>query len=156
LTNKDARERIGGLEIPGFRLDKKPLALAAAVFAYFVAISVAFAAIGSAAGKMLFSNHDKPQLAVERVGDPAPATTAEKKEETPQDARATVAPAPQLKGAFVGNKGSNMYHESSCYWAQRIKPRDRVWFSSAQEAQAQGYKPCKACEPPGSATCVQK
>ncbi len=51
-------------------------------------------------------------------------------------------------GLFVGSAKSNKYHYPSCEWAKRIKPRNEVWFSSAEAAQAQGYVPCRVCKPP--------
>jgi hypothetical protein len=49
---------------------------------------------------------------------------------------------------FVGSIKSNKYHYPSCQWAQKIKPENEIWFSSSQDARAQGYVPCKVCSPP--------
>lgn len=46
---------------------------------------------------------------------------------------------------FVGSKNSNKYHLPSCRWVKRIKPENQVWFSSEEEAQSKGYKPCATC-----------
>jgi len=48
---------------------------------------------------------------------------------------------------FVGSVNSNKYHLPSCEWAQKISPSNEIWFSSAEEAQAKGYVPCKVCNP---------
>ena len=50
--------------------------------------------------------------------------------------------------SYVGSKNSNKYHYPSCVWAERIKPGNRITFSSAKEARAAGYVPCKVCRPP--------
>lgn len=43
--------------------------------------------------------------------------------------------------AYVGSKNSDKYHLLKCSWAKRIKPENRVCFSSAADAEAKGYKP---------------
>ena len=48
---------------------------------------------------------------------------------------------------FVGSVKSNKYHLPSCEWAQKISPSNEIWFSSAEEAKAKGYVPCKVCNP---------
>lgn len=71
----------------------------------------------------------------------------------PQDPAATQEPAtpqdPAAKGAFVGSAKSDKYHLPDCRWAERIAPANEIWFASAAEAGAQGYKPCGTCRPPG-------
>ncbi|VVB73091.1 Metal binding domain of Ada [uncultured archaeon] len=49
---------------------------------------------------------------------------------------------------FVGSIKSNKYHYPSCQWAEKIKPENKIWFSSSADARAQGYSPCKVCNPP--------
>lgn len=40
---------------------------------------------------------------------------------------------------FVGSKNSVKYHSPSCSYAKRIKPENRVCFSSKEEAEKRGY-----------------
>ncbi len=47
--------------------------------------------------------------------------------------------------AYVASKNSNKYHLSTCQWAQKIKPENKICFSSADEAQKRGYQPAKCC-----------
>lgn len=42
---------------------------------------------------------------------------------------------------FVGSKNSNKYHLATCLVAKRIKPENRVCFSSKEEAEKRGYLP---------------
>lgn len=42
--------------------------------------------------------------------------------------------------AFVGSRNSDKYHLPNCSWAKRIKPENRVCFTSAQDAESKGYK----------------
>lgn len=51
----------------------------------------------------------------------------------------------QKECALVGSKNSDKYHQPSCQWAERIKPENRVCFSSVEDAQAKGYQPAKCC-----------
>ncbi|OIO85543.1 MAG: hypothetical protein AUK32_06985 [Candidatus Aquicultor secundus] len=69
------------------------------------------------------------------------ATTA------PQTPNTTAAPA----GEFAGSVKSNVYHYPSCSYVDRINPENLIWFSSAEDAQAKGYRACKVCQPPGYA-----
>lgn len=41
---------------------------------------------------------------------------------------------------FVGSKNSDKYHLPKCSWAKRIKPENRVCFTSAADAESKGYK----------------
>jgi hypothetical protein len=49
------------------------------------------------------------------------------------------------KCVYVASKNSNKYHLSSCPWAQKIKPENRICFPSAEEAQKRGYQGAKCC-----------
>ena len=48
---------------------------------------------------------------------------------------------------YVGNANSKKFHVSSCSFAERMKPANRVNFNSRNEAIAAGYVPCKRCKP---------
>ncbi len=52
------------------------------------------------------------------------------------------------RGKYVGSVHSNIYHRPECKWAARISEANAVWFDSAAEARAAGYRPCRACKPP--------
>lgn len=41
--------------------------------------------------------------------------------------------------AFVGSRNSDKYHLPKCSWAKRIKPENRVCFTSATDAESKGY-----------------
>ncbi|MDD3486821.1 MAG: Ada metal-binding domain-containing protein [Candidatus Moranbacteria bacterium] len=47
--------------------------------------------------------------------------------------------------AFVASKTSDKYHLPTCAWAKKIKPENRICFSSKEEAESKGYKPAKCC-----------
>ncbi len=48
---------------------------------------------------------------------------------------------------FVGSRSSKIFHRASCSHAGRIKPENRVYFDSAEQALRQGRTPCKTCKP---------
>lgn len=37
-----------------------------------------------------------------------------------------------FQGKFVGSKNSDKYHLPSCHWADRIKPKNRIWFKNEE------------------------
>jgi len=49
------------------------------------------------------------------------------------------------KCAFVASKNSNKYHLSTCQLAAKIKPENKICFSSAEEALGRGYQAAKCC-----------
>jgi flagellar biosynthesis protein FlhF len=50
-------------------------------------------------------------------------------------------------GHFVANKNSDVFHQPDCKWAQKIKSKNRIVFSSAQAAQEKHFMPCRDCQP---------
>jgi len=54
----------------------------------------------------------------------------------------------QVKRFYVGWTYSKTYHYPDCIWAKNIPAGSQVWFSSPEEARAQGYVPCSTCKPP--------
>jgi len=57
-------------------------------------------------------------------------------------------PSPQAEVVYVGSIKSDKYHYPSCRYTGQIYPENLIGFSSAAEAQAMGYVPCKVCRPP--------
>ena len=50
--------------------------------------------------------------------------------------------------SFMGSINSDKYHYPDCKHAGSIKPKNRIVFSSIEEAKSKGYSPCKVCKPP--------
>lgn len=46
---------------------------------------------------------------------------------------------------YVGSINSDKYHCPTCHHAGNILPENRICFSSKEEAEAEGYVPCKVC-----------
>lgn len=49
------------------------------------------------------------------------------------------------KCAYVASKNSNKYHLPTCQFAQKIKPENKICFSSKEEAEKRGYQGAKCC-----------
>ena len=50
-------------------------------------------------------------------------------------------------GTFMGSITSKKYHRLDCRYALKIKPENRIYFESVEDAKGQGYLPCKSCSP---------
>ena len=50
-------------------------------------------------------------------------------------------------GTFMGSITSKKYHRLDCRYALKIKPENRIYFQSVEDAKGQGYLPCKSCSP---------
>lgn len=48
---------------------------------------------------------------------------------------------------YLGNKNSLRLHRPDCPLAAKMKPANRVRFTSLNEAYSQGYSPCRSCKP---------
>ena len=48
---------------------------------------------------------------------------------------------------LVGSITSKKYHRPDCRYAQKIKPENLISFADTEDAKAQGYLPCKVCNP---------
>jgi len=70
----------------------------------------------------------KPTLAVRSAPAPVPS-------DTPDPCR------------YIGNKNSKKFHLAACEWAKKTSEQNRVCFATREEAIAQGYEPCKVCQP---------
>ena len=50
-------------------------------------------------------------------------------------------------GSYVGNANTGKFHVSSCSSVNKMYKKNKVFFSSRDEAINQGYVPCKRCNP---------
>jgi len=49
---------------------------------------------------------------------------------------------------FVGSRESDVYHDPNCRYVNMINAENIIWFTSAEDARAHGYRPCRVCRPP--------
>jgi competence protein ComEC len=61
--------------------------------------------------------------------------------------RSSTKSAPVQAGGcrYIGNRNTHFFHSPSCSYLPA--PKNRVCFSSREEAIRQGYRPCKKCNP---------
>jgi hypothetical protein len=52
----------------------------------------------------------------------------------------------KIMGNFVASKNGTKYHYPWCSGAQSIKEENKIWFSTAEEAQKAGYEPASNCK----------
>lgn len=56
---------------------------------------------------------------------------------------AAVLAAPQ----YVASIHKEPFHRISCRWAQKISPKNAVYYNTREEAVQDGHRPCKVCRP---------
>jgi endonuclease YncB( thermonuclease family)/methylphosphotriester-DNA--protein-cysteine methyltransferase len=81
-------------------------------------------------------------------------------QETPQAEKPKTTPTPKpaegatdtaASGEVVGNKNSKIYHNPGCPGYKSVSEKNRVFFKTAEEAEAAGYKRAKNCKASDSA-----
>lgn len=50
-------------------------------------------------------------------------------------------------GTYIGNSNSHKFHVPTCKSVGKMSEKNKVTFSSRDEAINQGYQPCKVCNP---------
>lgn len=45
------------------------------------------------------------------------------------------------QGAYAGSKNGTKYYTPDCAGLERIKPENRIWFQTVEDATLQGYTP---------------
>jgi hypothetical protein len=63
------------------------------------------------------------------------------------DASASRSTDKEAEAQLVGSSTSKKYHRPDCRYALKIKPENRITFAGVEDAQKQGYLPCKTCSP---------
>jgi len=48
-------------------------------------------------------------------------------------------------GNYVASSQSDVFHRPSCRYVDQIKPENKIYFSTRDEAIASGRRPCKVC-----------
>ena len=48
---------------------------------------------------------------------------------------------------FIGNLVLGIFHLEACHWVDTISVKNRVGFTTAADARAHGFKPCRICSP---------
>jgi len=73
---------------------------------------------------------------------------AQKVIEVPQSEKTNSdSPPVANESGYIASKSSKIYHRPTCPHAKRIDPAKSVRFSSREEAEKTGRRPCKTCKP---------
>ena len=48
---------------------------------------------------------------------------------------------------YIASKNSKVFHKTTCSWAENIAPKNRVGYSTLEQVEQDGKRPCKACKP---------
>ncbi|OPY50627.1 MAG: hypothetical protein A4E49_02657 [Methanosaeta sp. PtaU1.Bin112] len=75
------------------------------------------------------------------------AVTGEEKEPESGEKSLQASSSQEAEGKFVGSITSKKYHRPDCRYALKIKADNRIYFLSGEDAEEQGYLPCKVCSP---------
>jgi TatA/E family protein of Tat protein translocase len=80
------------------------------------------------------------------VATPATATLPSETEATPAEESARI-PVAVSTEPFCAQRGSRLYHRSTCDWVRRIPAAERLDFASMSAAKGEGLAGCPVCEP---------
>ena len=105
-------------------------------------------------GTQMFLDTDK-KLTMADVGATTTGQTQQQPvsqpTETPQQPSNPPTETPQQPiqntAVYIGNKNSKVFHKADCSSVKRMKESNKVTLSSKEQAIAQGYTPCKVCQP---------
>lgn len=76
--------------------------------------------------------------------------TGESRQISSVEASPSVTTLPQTTApsvTYIGNQNSHIFHYDWCESVSKMKDKNKVYFSSREEAVNAGYKPCQRCNP---------
>lgn len=76
--------------------------------------------------------------------------TGESRQVSSVEASPSVTTLPQTTApsvTYIGNQNSHIFHYDWCESVSKMKDKNKVYFSSREEAVNAGYKPCQRCNP---------
>lgn len=95
-------------------------------------------------GRLFVIVKNRPPVTLETSAENlAAAATSDKVSEA---STAPLATKPSPQGLYVAARGGTAYYYPWCPAAARISEKNKVWFSSKEEAEKAGYKPAKNCK----------
>lgn len=56
-------------------------------------------------------------------------------------------PSDDVEGTYIGNKNSHVFHRDTCSSVGKMNTKNKVSFSSREEAIEKGFEPCGKCNP---------
>ncbi len=63
-------------------------------------------------------------------------------------------PRPGSEDVYVcaAERGGSSFHRASCVYVKDVKDDDKIHFSTYEEAEAKGLRPCEECIPGGKSS----
>lgn len=111
-------------------------------FLSFLLLAVALLGFGVSLLPFLSSRSSRssrpPPFTPSVTSPPPPRPYSEVFEESPRMKQTKTTFSP---GKYVGSTFGATFHEPKSEWAKKIKPQNRVWFSTKEEAEKKGYQP---------------
>lgn len=83
----------------------------------------------------------------ENGNESLPVETAEVENDTSAGKPVAMSSSMDTSEALVGSSTTKKYHRLDCRYVAKIKPENRINFTSPEDAKRQGYLPCKSCNP---------
>ena len=77
---------------------------------------------------------------------PAPSALPSESEVTPAESGTPTSVVVSTE-PFCAQRGSRLYHRSTCDWVRRIPGGERIDFATMSAAKAEGLAGCPVCEP---------
>lgn len=101
-------------------------------------------------GVLKSENYQKSPLIIEKPAQcenivDTTQTSQKTQNLTSEKASTTIGEVAPINCQFVASKTSDKYHKSTCSWAGRIKPENKVCFATEQEAIDKGLKRASCC-----------
>jgi TatA/E family protein of Tat protein translocase len=87
-----------------------------------------------------------PYIETPAVASTETSTLPAETESTPAETAAPTVTAASTE-PFCAQRGSRLYHRSTCDWVRRIPAGERVDLSTMASAREQGFVGCPVCEP---------
>lgn len=78
---------------------------------------------------------------------PANTTMSNASTTTENTAATTNASTTSTNTTYIGNSNTHKFHLASCRYVSKMSEDHKVYFNTRDEAIAQGYVPCKVCNP---------
>jgi len=85
----------------------------------------------------LFANKSTEPL-IKALYSDSPTTTAQVQDQMP---------VKTIEASYTGNKNSRVFHFPNCSSVDHMSHKNKILFDSRQQVIAEGYRPCKICNP---------
>jgi hypothetical protein len=93
-----------------------------------------------------YKNNTVKGLETIKLTQPASVPLSQSVKSSTSSVTSTVGPVAVTERKYVGSKSGTKYHLLTCAGAKTIKETNKIYFSSKEDAQKQGYSPAGNCK----------